>query len=191
MTAHEPRRIAAHRGDAGWQPTPRPAALDRLRPVSLDVRDDIARGAEPFGRIMDVVRGLGAADALVLRVPFEPAPLYDVLARRGWGHWTERASPGDWTVWFYPAHAPDEPAVPDATASQAPTTIDVRGLEPPLPMVLVLERMEALGPGDTLIVLHERRPMFLYPQIEARGFVHETDDSQPGTVRIAIRRPVA
>jgi TusA-related sulfurtransferase len=189
MTPREPRRIAAHRADAGWQPTPRPAVLDRLRAVELDVHDDIARGAEPFARIMDVVRGLGAADTLVLRVPFEPAPLYDVLARRGLLHWTERAGPGDCTVWFYPAHAQDEPAMPDATAPGGSTTIDVRGLEPPLPMVLVLERLEGLGPGETLVVLHERRPMFLYPQIEARGFVHETDDSQPGTVRIVIRRP--
>ena len=37
-------------------------------------------------------RGQGAAteEALVLRAPFEPIPLYDVLGKRGFAHWAER-----------------------------------------------------------------------------------------------------
>ena len=30
--------------------------------------------------------------------------------------------------------------------------------------------------------------MFLYPQLDERGFVHETDEPEPGLVRIRIRR---
>jgi hypothetical protein len=45
-------------------------------------------------------------------------------------------------------------------------------LAPPPPMVLVLERLDTLQPGETLEVLHDRRPLFLYPQLDARGFVH-------------------
>lgn len=71
------------------------------------------------------------------------------------------------------------------------STLDVRGLEPPQPMVLVLERLEALGAGETLEVLHERRPLFLYPQLEARGFTHQTDEPAAGVVRIRIRRAVS
>jgi hypothetical protein len=33
--------------------------------------------------------------------------------------------------------------------------------------------------------------MFLYPQLDERGFTHETDESQPGLVRILIRRGAA
>jgi uncharacterized protein (DUF2249 family) len=55
-------------------------------------------------------------------------------------------------------------------------------------MVRILERLDALEPGQTLEVWHERRPMFLYPQLEARGFGHETDEPQPGVIRIRIRR---
>jgi uncharacterized protein (DUF2249 family) len=58
-------------------------------------------------------------------------------------------------------------------------------------MVRVLERLDTLRPGDTLTVLHERRPMFLYPQLDARGFRHETDETEAGVVRIVIRRPAA
>jgi hypothetical protein len=30
--------------------------------------------------------------------------------------------------------------------------------------------------------------MFLYPQLDERGFAHETDEREPGVVRIVIGR---
>jgi uncharacterized protein (DUF2249 family) len=66
--------------------------------------------------------------------------------------------------------------------------LDVRGLEPPQPMVRVLEAAERLAPGTELEVRHDRRPTFLYPQLDERGFVHETDEPEPGLVRIRIRK---
>ena len=71
---------------------------------------------------------------------------------------------------------------------EVPVRLDVRGLEPPLPMVRVLEAVEALAPGQRLEVLHHRRPLFLYPQLEERGCRHATDEPEPGLVRIAIWR---
>lgn len=180
-------------------PAARPAILDSLEAVEVDVRDDIRRGQEPFPRIMGAVKGLGPGQVLVLRAPFEPIPLYDVLGKRGLAHWTDRHAADDVTVWFYRADAggaggaTGSSGVPGAAApvpgsAPAVVTIDVRGLEPPQPLVAVLERLEALAPGGTLEVLHERRPMFLYPQLEDRGFRHETEDVEPGLVRIRIRR---
>ena len=169
---------------------PRPAELADLSDacqVRLDVREDIRRKHEPFARIMAAVKTLGADQVLVLRVPFEPIPLYAVLGRRGLRHWTESAASDDWTVWFY--RGPEQTAREAAPACDAaPTVLDVRGLEPPHPMVRVLEAIERLGPGERLVVLHERRPMFLYPQLDDRGFAHETDEPAPGLVRILIRR---
>jgi uncharacterized protein (DUF2249 family) len=55
-------------------------------------------------------------------------------------------------------------------------------------MVRVLEALDALPPGATLEVIHDRRPMFLYPQLDRRSFAHETDEPEPGVVRIRIRR---
>ncbi len=69
------------------------------------------------------------------------------------------------------------------------TTLDVRGLEPPEPMVRVLESADRLAVGGELVVIHDRRPIFLYPQLEARGFAHETDEPEAGVVRIRIRLP--
>jgi TusA-related sulfurtransferase len=167
------------------KPGRRPPELDERCAVELDVREDLRRGHEPFARIMRTVETVGPDGALVLRAPFEPAPLYAVLARRGFAHWTERLGPDDWRVWFWSERA--TPPVAGAVAA-GDIVVDVRGLEPPLPMVRVLARLETLAPGATLTVLHERRPMCLYPQLDARGFGHETDEPEPGLVRVVIRR---
>jgi uncharacterized protein (DUF2249 family) len=170
------------------------AAIPESRQHHIDVREDIRRGQEPFARIMAAVKSLGADHALIVRTPFEPIPLYDVLGKRGFAHWAESRAEDDWSVWFYRESA-DIPGVAaagtrgEATArSERTVTIDVRGLEPPHPMVRVLERLESLGPGQVLEVIHERRPLFLYPQLDDRGFSHETDEPQPGVIRILIRR---
>lgn len=187
-------------------PVPKPAALIRVpeeRLAHLDVREDIRQGTEPFARIMAAVKALGEDQVLVLRAPFEPVPLYGVLGRRGFAHWTECRAPDDWFVWFYreagggsgapaPAAATPGPSAapiaPPASASPGVVVIDVRGLEPPHPMVRVLERLDQLGAGQELLVVHDRRPVFLYPQLEERGFVHDTREVSAGHVEIRIRR---
>jgi uncharacterized protein (DUF2249 family) len=182
----------------------RPPALDRLPEaarVYLDVREDIRAGREPFARIMAAVDALRPDGVLVLRAPFDPLPLYRVLGRRGFAHWTESHAADDWVVWFYRDAATAGPAVglPSRAAAageagDAPTAahrtvqLDVRGLEPPLPMLRVLEAIETLASGQRLEVLHDRRPVFLYPQLEERGCRHATDEPEPGLVRIAIWR---
>jgi uncharacterized protein (DUF2249 family) len=169
----------------------RPAALAAVpesRRVLVDVRDDIRRGEEPFARILTAVKDLGTDQVLVLRAPFEPIPLYAVLGKRGFAHWTESRAADDWWVTFYrdAAAPPSPPAAPAPAEGSA--VLDVRGLEPPLPLVRVLEALDALPPGGELVVLHERRPIFLYPQLDARGFAHETEEPTAGVIRIRIRR---
>ncbi len=174
---------------------PRPAVLDALRPVELDVREDLRAGREPFARIMGAARALAPGEALLLRAPFEPVPLYEVLGRRGLAHWSEARGPDDWQVWFHRvAPGPEAggeraPARPPGTPDAGPerVVVDVRGLEPPQPMVRVLELLDTLPARGVLEVLHDRRPLFLYPQLEARGFAHATDEPEPGLVRILIR----
>ncbi len=175
------------RGDGG--PPLALADVPETCRIYLDVREDIRRGAEPFARIMAAVKALGGDQVLVLRVPFEPIPLYDVLGKRGFAHWTERRASDDWSVWFYRASAPHAmPIAAPAPATERPAVLDVRGLEPPQPMLRVLQEIDRLGPGAELEVHHDRRPLFLYPQLDERGFTHETDEPEPGLVRIRIRK---
>ena len=174
----------------------RPQALRRVTAanlVHLDVREDIRRGQEPFAKIMATVKALAPEQALVLRAPFEPVPLLAALGKRGFAHWAEQRAPDDWTVWFYrePSAPAEAVAGPRAAASAEGdmAVLDVRGLEPPEPMVQILERLDTLAPGQRLVVLHERRPMLLYPQLDERGFLHDTEEVEPGLVRIVVRFP--
>ena len=58
--------------------------------------------------------------------------------------------------------------------------LDLRGLSPPEPMDTVLRAIER-GEVGTLLVGHfDSEPIFLYPELEERGWSHEVIDSQCG-----------
>lgn len=58
--------------------------------------------------------------------------------------------------------------------------LDARGLEPPEPMIRILEALASLPRDSALRALTDRRPLHLYPMLEQRGFRAET---QPGSDR--------
>ncbi len=68
--------------------------------VTVDVREDIRQGREPFDKIMAAIGRLEAGETLLLIVSFEPLPLYRVMAQNGFAHWAERTTEGDWKVYF-------------------------------------------------------------------------------------------
>lgn len=58
--------------------------------------------------------------------------------------------------------------------------IDVRGLEPPEPMVEILRMIDG-GEADAVLVAHlDREPIFLYPELDERGWAHEIIPSMCG-----------
>jgi hypothetical protein len=65
--------------------------------------------------------------------------------------------------------------------------IDVRGLEPPQPLVAILALVEG-APGLPIVVHHDRDPKFLYPELAERGWRAETLDAPPGEVRLRLER---
>lgn len=40
-------------------------------------------------------------DVLLLKHPFDPIPLRDMFARRGFSSWAEERDPGEWFIYFY------------------------------------------------------------------------------------------
>lgn len=80
----------------------------------------------------------------------------------------------------------DEPSLPEGAV-----VLDVRGLEPPEPMVRTLAALEELDPADTLVQINERIPRFLLPQLEERGFAYHVRQQDPHLVRVFIRRKEA
>ncbi len=69
-------------------------------PIVLDVRPVIAAGGDPYESIMAAVNAAAPGQAIVVVNGFEPFPLYDQLAARGFDHTTERFPDGDWKVTF-------------------------------------------------------------------------------------------
>jgi len=164
--------------------------------VDLDVRDDLRFGREPFSRIMAAVAGLTESDVLHLRAIFEPVPLFTALEKRGFTHESLAHASDDWSVWFWrptnsEAALHDERANNDA-ASNVPTDdacmsyLDVRGLDPPDPMLRTLSALETLPRGHTLVQVNNRVPQFLFPVLAERGFACQIDESHPDRVLVRI-----
>lgn len=167
-----------------------------VEPLTLDVREELRRGGEPLSRILQAVSSLAPGQALRLLATFEPLPLYAVLGRKGFGHQAVRRGEGDWEVLFSPdvmsppSPPPKTPGLQRAATADWPapsTVLDNRGLQPPEPMVRILDALEHLGPGQVLEALNERDPVFLYPELQARGAAIHTEKVSEG-VRLLIRR---
>lgn len=178
----------------------RPAVLEGLATeniVDVDVRDDLRTGKEPFSRIMAARGQVPEGGALSVRAIFEPVPLYAVMAKQGFSHYTEELGDEDWRVWFYSAEdrpkagsdsAVAPPSKEDPEAGEGVVMLDVRDLEPPEPMVRTLAALEQLPPGGTLVQINARVPQFLLPLLLERGFTYEVREQGPNLVRVFIRR---
>lgn len=144
--------------------------------LDLDVRPILRSGGEPFSLILAALEGLEEGQGLRLYAPFKPVPLFAVMAEKGFAH-SDRALDGeDWEVLFTPTGAKPEALSVDANNSpfaswpEPVVELDNRDLDPPEPMVQILAAAERLGPGETLSSLLRREPVFLFPQLEKRGF---------------------
>jgi hypothetical protein len=58
--------------------------------------------------------------------------------------------------------------------------LDVRGLECPAPMVQTLGLIERGDVGNVIIVHLDQEPLFLYPELDDRGWSHEVIASSCG-----------
>lgn len=179
----------------------RPKALAGIpadRIVEVDVRDELRAGREPFSHIMGALRTVPPGGAFSVRAIFEPVPLYAVMKKQGFAHWTETFAEDDWRVWFYPPAAAEGAPAPERAAGErnagdagdpegAVIILDVRGLEPPEPMVRTLAALEELPAGATLVQINVRVPQFLLPMLEERGFTYHVREQEPDLVRVFIR----
>ncbi|MHB1950797.1 MAG: DUF2249 domain-containing protein [Acidiferrobacteraceae bacterium] len=161
-------------------------------PRTLDVRAQLRAGGEPLPAILEAVASLTPGQPLRLFTTFEPLPLYAVLGRKGFSHEATRHAEGDWEVVFTPGAVPPprsqaathDPGGPWPAAS---VFLDNRGLEPPEPMIHILEALEHLRPGEVLEAINDRDPRFLYPELEARGAMIRAERHSDG-IWLLIRR---
>ena len=72
-------------------------------PATLDVREILKAGGEPFEEIMRAVASLSPGQGLRLLATFRPMPLFGVMSQRGYTHTEREIGGGDWEVIFSPA----------------------------------------------------------------------------------------
>lgn len=171
-------------------PTTEPLHLQEL-----DVRPALQAGEEPFQVIMDAVSALAPGQSLRLIAPFRPVPLFSVMANRGFAASDRALGNGDWEVTFSPVAVTETAeglaigSSPSAASWGAPIEeLDLRDLEPPEPMIRILEALEDLQSGDVLFALLTREPLFLFPELAKRE--HEwagNFDESGATYRLLVR----
>ncbi|HLT27701.1 MAG TPA: DUF2249 domain-containing protein [Zeimonas sp.] len=66
--------------------------------------------------------------------------------------------------------------------------IDVRGLQPPQPMVAILTLLRSVDDDRPVIVHLDREPQLLYPELAEIGWSAEIIDGEPGEVRLRLTR---
>jgi Uncharacterized conserved protein (DUF2249) len=68
--------------------------------------------------------------------------------------------------------------------------IDVRGLDPPQPVVRLFELIDASQVGAAVVTHFSYEPTFLYPELEYRGWDHEIvacDDDDADCEDVTLR----
>jgi uncharacterized protein (DUF2249 family) len=174
------------------------------RPVTrLDVRGDLASGQDPLKRITETVRRLPPDGALMLINSFEPAPLITLLQKQGFESLVEKAGPDEVHTYFRrSAEAKgslteqEGPEFVDQERFSAKQkefdgrveSVDVSGMEMPMPMVTILEALSALPSGHVLSVTHKRVPVFLFSELRERGFSYLLCRQGDADIRLLIFR---
>ncbi|MHB8231481.1 MAG: DUF2249 domain-containing protein [bacterium] len=174
--------------------------ISGLKKIKLDVREDIKNGADPFQKIMEAVNILREGEALDLINGFEPFPLYSVLKNKGFEHITNRIPEG-FEIIFFKDKTGEKPVKVSEEAGENNfidgdlknlahkknnIEMDVRGLEPPQPLLKIFETLESLKDDEALYITHERKPIHLYPRLKDAGYKFLTEEKSGDLYTVKI-----
>ncbi|WP_343691288.1 DUF2249 domain-containing protein [Chitinophaga sp.] len=165
--------------------------------VVLDVRPVIAAGEDPLSLILQKIKTLQSGQVLKIVNTFEPTPLMLLLKKQGFGAYAVQLDDQLVETWFYRL------ADTVVTNQRVQTgswdemlarykdnlqTIDVRGLEMPLPMHTILAALDDLPEGKALFVYHKRIPVFLLPELALRHLDYRVKEVANDEVHLLILR---
>ena len=83
---------------------------------------------------------------------------------------------------------PAPPRRPPAVKVESRDELDLRGMEPPEPMMRILNALEAAPPGATFRAHTDRQPIHLFPELAARGAHYVCGSDVDGTWFTTITR---
>ena len=165
----------------------------------LDVRPILAGGKDPLEEILKAVRALQPDDVMCLINTFEPVPLLKKLS--GLGYVYEVQTEAEIVYTWIKAKAGSVLPQPDTSKvaqnsfeahvnyfAGATRFIDVREMEMPRPLLTILQELEHLPQGQALLVEHKKKPVFLLPELQEKGFTCDIYEKAPGQVLLLIYR---
>jgi uncharacterized protein (DUF2249 family) len=178
-----------------------PAFIISLKPediVDLDVRPVISSGKDPLNIILEKVKTIKAGQVLKIINTFEPVPLVLLLEKKGFTTYTDIIEDNLVETYFHkkPETLPADITIP-ADISKGwdevvlrfedhIQTIDVRVLEMPQPMLMIINALENLPSETALFVHHKRIPVFLLPELAERNFDYRIREISDGEVNLLI-----
>jgi len=176
-------------------PAPTPAVTDPLRnpKVVFDVRE--IPGRVKHAQIFQRWKDLAVGQFFVLLNDHDPVPLrYQFDGEfKGMFSWDYlEKGPEEFRVKITKLRALDGQSPVSATADKPGTgvatsvsadvqEIDVRGFEPPEPLVRILAALEALPAGVKLRALTDREPCHLFGEARERGFSTDCNEQPDGS----------
>jgi len=192
----------------------KPDILQTILPqqlIRLDVRRMLAEGIDPLKSIQQQTKSLKPGEALVVINNFEPIPLIRLLEKQGYKVFINHIDAETIETFFYqtPADKPSNeerkihpPVANDRSRHSSLDSgdwtdlltrytdklveIDVRTLEMPMPMMTILENLEALPPSKALYVHHKRVPVFLLTELKDRGYDYRIREVRDEEVYLLI-----
>ena len=72
------------------------------------------------------------------------------------------------------------------TLENADRVIDARNMEPPEPFVQTMEALDAIQPGQRVLLQVGREPFPLYRALELNGFNWQTEHQPDGSVEVLM-----
>lgn len=137
---------------------------------TLDVRPLLANGREPFEAIMEAKAQLVPGQGFHLIAPFPPKPLCTIFEAEGYTVREEKVSEEEWHLFF-------EPSALTTELSGSVLDLDLRDLEPPLPLQKALEAAARLGRGHSLVIHTRFHPIHLFELLDPEAFDYDCEES--------------
>ncbi len=66
--------------------------------------------------------------------------------------------------------------------------VDCRELEPPEPMVKILETVNNMAADEAVLMIHRKRPRLLFSKLDELGFNHDVTEESEGLIKLLIWR---
>ncbi|MBU0696486.1 MAG: DUF2249 domain-containing protein [Bacteroidetes bacterium] len=183
-----------------------PGSSHSIKPekiIELDVRPVLQNNQDPLKIILKAIKELNSDEGLKITNTFTPTPLINLLHKKGFKYQIENLETDLVITTFFksdtsnleelnlPEQVQKDEEIEFDKKKQTFTKdkiicLDVRQLEMPLPMVNILRQLENTNLNEAIFVQHRKVPVFLLPELQAKGFQYLIKQLSENEVEILI-----